>query len=191
MYSTMSPQIYNGCSHWSILTLNSNRSAWHLTRSLGSGGQGLYFLRLPSPCHTAVEIINIFLFFVMTSYLQILLYLLYFLGLKGPREEGDRREAIFQISIICVHLTPPLGADSLRASVLTLVHRSLGRLGLPANPRTWRVRFRGRPESLAGTPSLTSIHIQQTSVDLGIPLSTLLYLSYDGVRRLDENAASE
>ncbi|KAH8984429.1 hypothetical protein EDB92DRAFT_1886952 [Lactarius akahatsu] len=29
------------------------------------------------PCRTVVEILNIFLFFVMISYLQIILYLLY------------------------------------------------------------------------------------------------------------------
>ncbi|KAH8979691.1 hypothetical protein EDB92DRAFT_1903398 [Lactarius akahatsu] len=33
---TISPQIYHGCSHWSLLTLYSNRFAWHLTRLLGS-----------------------------------------------------------------------------------------------------------------------------------------------------------
>ncbi|KAH8978134.1 hypothetical protein EDB86DRAFT_2995576, partial [Lactarius hatsudake] len=68
---TISPQIYHGCSQWSLLTLYSNRSAWNLARSLGSGGLGPYFLRLPSlPCRT------------------ILLYLLYFLG----AERTTRRE---------------------------------------------------------------------------------------------------
>ncbi|KAH9024825.1 hypothetical protein EDB85DRAFT_250650 [Lactarius pseudohatsudake] len=86
---TISPQIYHGRSHWSLLTLYSNRSAWHLARSLGSGGLGLYFLRLPSlPCRTVVEILNIFQFFVMISYLQILQYLLYFF--LGRKDHGKR-----------------------------------------------------------------------------------------------------
>ncbi|KAH8996955.1 hypothetical protein EDB86DRAFT_954552 [Lactarius hatsudake] len=86
---TVSPQIYHVCSHLSILTLYSNRSAWHLSRSLGSGGLGVYFLRLPSlTCRTVVEILNIFLIFVMISYLQILLYLLCFF--LGRKDHGKR-----------------------------------------------------------------------------------------------------
>ncbi|KAH8988326.1 hypothetical protein EDB92DRAFT_1871848 [Lactarius akahatsu] len=86
---TVSPQIYYGCSHWHFLTLYSNRSAWHSARSLGSGGLGLYFLRLPSlPCRTVVEILNTFLFFVMISYLQILLYLLYFFWAERTTGRG-------------------------------------------------------------------------------------------------------
>ncbi|KAH8987211.1 hypothetical protein EDB92DRAFT_1877045 [Lactarius akahatsu] len=69
---TISPQIHHGCSHWSLLTLYSNRSAWHLARSLGSG----------------VEILNTFLFFVMISYLQILLYLLYFFWAERTTRRG-------------------------------------------------------------------------------------------------------
>ncbi|KAH9002937.1 hypothetical protein EDB86DRAFT_90189 [Lactarius hatsudake] len=86
---TTSPQIYHGCSHWRLLTLYSNKPAWHLARSLGSGGLGLYFLRLPSLlCRTVVEILNTFIFFVMISYLQILLYLLYFF--LGRKDHGKR-----------------------------------------------------------------------------------------------------
>ncbi|KAH9001484.1 hypothetical protein EDB92DRAFT_1826916 [Lactarius akahatsu] len=68
---TVSPQIYYG------------------SRLLGSGGLGLYFLRLPSlPCRTVVEILNTFLFFVMISYLQILLYLLYFFWAERTTGRG-------------------------------------------------------------------------------------------------------
>ncbi|KAH8993929.1 hypothetical protein EDB92DRAFT_1851678 [Lactarius akahatsu] len=69
---TISPKIHHGCSHWYLLTLYPNRSAWHLARSLGSGGLGLYFLRLTSlPCRTV-----------------ILLYLLYFFWAERTTGRG-------------------------------------------------------------------------------------------------------
>ncbi|KAH8998559.1 hypothetical protein EDB92DRAFT_1835850 [Lactarius akahatsu] len=82
----ISPQIYRGCSHWSLQTLYSNRSA-HLARSLGSGPL-LFMTPLSSLSHCSRNSQYIFIFCYDLISTDPTLPTVFFGGRKDHGKEG-------------------------------------------------------------------------------------------------------